>query len=116
MILIVEDEFMLAFSMGEMLEEGGFGPSATAAGVAKALAIVDGGEIRMAFVDLNLGRETSEAVVERLRRDGLPYTICTAYAVDQMPAYAGDAATLQKPVDEVQLLSAARAMSEGATR
>lgn len=109
-ILIVEDEFLLAFAVSEMLEDAGYPAVEVAGTVAAALEVVDRGGVRAALVDLNLGAETSERVIERLRREGIAYTMCTAYSPDQLPAFAADAPTIHKPVDEARMLEAVRAM------
>lgn len=99
MILIVEDEFMVALDMDEALKDDGFAETAVAGKVDAAMAVLDEHEVTFAFVDLNLGPETSEPVLERLRREDIPFVVCTAYTADQVPGFARGSRIIHKPVD-----------------
>lgn len=78
-ILIVEDEFLIAGTACEMLEELGaviVGPAST---VADALALVDKEPIDIALLDINLYGQSSAPVASRLESQRIPVVFATGY-------------------------------------
>lgn len=78
-ILIVEDEFLIATTAGEMLQELGalvIGPAST---VDEALALAEGEGIDAALLDLNLHGASSAPVAARLEARGIPIVFATGY-------------------------------------
>jgi two-component system, response regulator PdtaR len=101
-ILIVEDDFIVAFDMQAMLEEEGarvIGPIST---LPEALAkfAATRADIRIAVLDVNLLGEYVFPLALQLRRAGIPFVFATAYADDDrlFPAELSDVPRLAKPV------------------
>lgn len=79
LILVVEDEFIIAMELAEVLEEGGFrvlGPVST---VMAALKLLDQHRPDAAVLDLNLRNEMVTPVAQVLRRMAVPFAIASAY-------------------------------------
>jgi CheY-like chemotaxis protein len=78
-ILIVEDEFLIATTASEMLEELGaiiVGPAAT---VPQALNLVEKEAIDIALLDINLYGQSSSVVATSLESQGIPVVFATGY-------------------------------------
>ncbi|MCG6113482.1 MAG: response regulator [Paracoccus sp.] len=100
----------------QMLEEFGCTVVGPAAKVSQALALVDAEHIDFALLDVNLGRERSFPIADRLASMNIPVLLSTGYAnleppYDRLPK-------IQKPFSEQQLrnclkeLMASSAISE----
>ena len=80
LVLVVEDEFLLALDLELVLERHGFrvlGPTAT---VAQALRLLEDGEPPdVALLDVNLKGEMVTPVAEALRARGVPFVLASAY-------------------------------------
>jgi CheY-like chemotaxis protein len=105
-ILILEDEFILALEIQEVLEEAGaevIGPAST---IEKALQMIDNGSrIDAAILDLNVNGRLSTPVAEALGRLSVPYLFATGYGPDHS-AVSGAVCVLTKPYMPDQLLKA----------
>jgi CheY-like chemotaxis protein len=78
-ILIVEDEYLVAATACDMLEEFGaviVGPAVT---VAQALALVEKEAIDAALLDINLYGESSMGVAAQLEARSIPIVFATGY-------------------------------------
>lgn len=99
-ILVVEDDFIVAFDMQMMLEEQGarvLGPAAT---LAQARGIIENDSPQLAVLDVNLNGEFVFPLAEELSARGVPFLFATAYADDErlFPATTRDIPRLAKPV------------------
>ena len=102
--LIVEDDFIIALDLAQMMRSIGFltlGPCAT---VADALACLqdDGaaGRPDVVLLDIDLGGQRSTPVAEASRAMGIPYAIVTGYPLqDLVEPTLQDAPCLAKPVN-----------------
>ncbi len=99
-ILLVEDDFIVAFDMQTMLEEQGAEVIGPAASVAQARALLNGANPNIAVLDVNLNGELVFPLTEDLQQRGIPFVFATAYADDERlyPAHAKQAPRLAKPV------------------
>ena len=99
-LLLVEDDFFVAFDFAETLREGGaevVGPAAT---IDDALDLIEAAErLDGAVVDINLGGEMAYEVADALRARGVPFVFATGYDQASIPAAYADAARCEKPVD-----------------
>ncbi|MBB4002798.1 HWE histidine kinase domain-containing protein [Aurantimonas endophytica] len=105
--LIVEDNMIIALDAEQILLDAGLAKVFTAASVADALAIIDAEAVDMAMLDVNLGSETSFALVGPLNRKNIPFIFVTGYgeALD-LPADAGAVESIKKPFADHQMLAA----------
>jgi CheY-like chemotaxis protein len=102
-ILVVEDEWLIALDIRDILEEWGctvLGPVATAAA---ALGLIEDDRPDAAVLDVRLNGDTSEPVADLLRARGRPFLVMTAYQRSHLTGALRDAPVLAKPVDEKKL-------------
>jgi len=78
-ILIVEDEFFVAVTASDMLEELGAIVVGPAANVAQALMLAGSECIDAALLDINLCGQSSEPVAAKLDELGVPVVFATGY-------------------------------------
>lgn len=108
-VLLVEDEMLVCMDIQDMLEEFGYRVVGPAAQVNQALELIEQEPIDLAVLDVNLGRETSYPIAERLSVRGIPFLFSTGYGeVD--PAYR-DRPRVQKPFSKQQLFEALRELN-----
>ena len=107
LILLVEDEFLVADTLSQMLEGLGaaiLGPAAT---IERALAVLAGTDrVDFAVVDVNLRGERSYAVADALLERGIPFAFTTGYGASMIPERYRHAAVLQKPFGKAEMARA----------
>jgi two-component system, response regulator PdtaR len=113
LVLVVEDELLIAMDLEQLLRRHGWrvlGPAATVAG---ALRLLAGETPDVALLDVNLGSEPVTPVAEALRARGVPFVLASAYHVPAQAAAAlAGAPNIGKPTGERRLLAAlARAVA-----
>lgn len=97
-ILIVEDEPLIAMMIEDFLDVLGKRHAGTADSVASALALIAGGDIDAAILDVNLrGGEKSFAVATALAQEGVPFVFATGGSGDSLDEAWRDRPTLSKP-------------------
>lgn len=110
-VLVVEDEFLVAAMICDMIEDAGGQVVGPAASVAEATALVAAGGIDIAVVDWNLSAEPGELVAEQLAQSGLPFVISTGYG--RVTGAFASRPTLAKPYAAPTLITElARALRE----
>lgn len=101
-VLVVEDDFIVAFDMQTLLEEHGATVVGPAANLAEAHAAVTSGAvpIHAAVLDVNVNGQYVFSLAAELRRAGVPFVFATAYADDDrlFPESLQAAPRLAKPV------------------
>ncbi len=103
-ILLVEDDELVAFTMEEMLLDAKAGSVAWARDVETALRALADGAFDVGILDVNLRRESSWAVAERLRALDVPYVTVSGDGDSLEHPLAGT--VLPKPYSMRQLLDA----------
>ena len=109
LVLVVEDEALIAMDLELLLGGRGYrllGPAAT---VARALRLLDGGDGTpdVALLDVNLRGGTAAPVAARLRALGVPFVLASAYDDARLAALGlGGAPSVGKPADARRLLAA----------
>ena len=107
LILVVEDEFLIAMELEAVLEESGFRVLGPAATVQMALQLLDQQRPDAAVLDLSLRNEMVTPVAQVLRQIGVPFAIASAYDAAAWPldeALDG-APTLGKPTSPITLIA-----------
>ena len=113
LVLVVEDEFLIAMDLERLLRRHGWRVLGPAATVDQALRLLRDGETPdVALLDVNLRGELVTPVAAELRARGVPFVLASAYdRLGQAAALAG-ALNVGKPTDERRLLLAlARAVA-----
>jgi CheY-like chemotaxis protein len=105
-ILIIEDEAIVAESLGLALRTMGEEVAGTAATVEQALALIDStSDADGALVDINLRGVRAYSVADRLMARGLPFIFTTGYSAPIIPEAYRHVAVLQKPFDPESVLT-----------
>ena len=107
LLLVVEDETLLALDLVDKLAAMGCAVLGPAATVRDAHDLLDSATPDAAVLDINLGGETVTPVAERLREMGLPYVLVTAYSPSaDEPMALANVPRLTKPVRDLVLRQA----------
>jgi CheY-like chemotaxis protein len=98
-VLVVEDEFLVAFDLAAMLEDAAFTVLGPVADAAAALALVTQSPPDAALLDVNLGSgKTSFEIARKLAVLNIPFAFLSGYDKNQLPEEFRDAPVLSKPV------------------
>lgn len=98
-VIVIEDEWLVATLLSDMLTELGHVVLATAADVQEALDAVEQDDVDLVFLDLNLGGERATAVIDLLLARGVPFACTTGYGEDALEERLRDRPILQKPFE-----------------
>ena len=102
LVMLVEDETIVAIDLAMTLREGGHEILGPFRKPDIAMSAVDRHRPDLAILDINLGREgNSFALAQKLFDTGIPFAFLTGYsrATADVPAPLDDAPRLQKPID-----------------
>lgn len=110
-ILVVEDEFIVAAMICDILEDEGAAVIGPAGTLSHGLELAEGQPLDAAVLDWNLGGEPGAPVARALQQRGVPFVIATGYGAvqDEFAAFT----VLSKPyqpgklIDELARLTAA---------
>lgn len=109
LVLVVEDEPLIALDIQMMLEDHGYGVQGPAGSVEAALALLDRARPDLAVLDLNLRGQLVLPVAERLLVLGVPFILASAYASAEFTGrnrIFADVQRVDKPILERCLLEA----------
>jgi CheY-like chemotaxis protein len=95
-ILVVEDEFLIATVLCDMLEDAAATVVGPAVNLGDALRLVQDQGIEAAILDMNLNGEWSDPVAEELTRRGIPFVFTTGYGANERTERFG-VRTVAKP-------------------
>ncbi len=97
-ILIVEDEPLIAMMLEDFIDILGHTVAGSADSVDSALAVIDGGGVDAAILDVNLrGGEKSFPIADRLVAAGIPFVFATGGSGDTISTEHRERPTLAKP-------------------
>ena len=108
MILIAEDNSLIAMVMEDDLREAGYQTVGPAATCKAALALADAHEISLALVDIDLAHGDSgiELAAELAAKHAIPCLFATGQAPDAISNAGTALGVLHKPFDGAQLTAA----------
>jgi DNA-binding NtrC family response regulator len=78
-ILVVEDEFLIATALCEMLEDASAVVLGPATSVREAIKLIQNYQVDAAIVDMNLNGQWSDPIAEELNSRRIPFVITTGY-------------------------------------
>ncbi len=99
-ILVVEDEFLIAMEVEDVLLALGAEIVGPFGRLGPALRAVEREDLDGAVLDVRLDGETSEQIVAVLVSRGVPIVLTTGCDIDQLPANLRHLPRLPKPFDE----------------
>ena len=112
-VLILEDEFIVAMYLEDLLVELGHQVVQSFARMDEAFGFASHSEFDFGVLDINLGGEKTFPVAEILRRRGIPFVFATGYGAAGLSDDFHGQPTLQKPYDQASL---ARVIAEARDR
>lgn len=113
-LLLVEDEFVLALGLTDMLDDLGANVIGPVASVADALALVERvPEMDAAVLDVNLGNEAVYPVADALSARGVPFFFATANDPMRLPERFREVAVCRKPFGREEFTVALSAIGLG---
>jgi CheY-like chemotaxis protein len=80
-VLIVEDNFLIAADLDLVIEDAGGRTAALAGSIEQALQVLATDPVDGALLEFKLGERDAGAVVEALRRRGIPFVFYTGLRV-----------------------------------
>jgi DNA-binding response OmpR family regulator len=108
-ILVVEDSFLMAESLCELLVAHGCEIVGPVARLSPALELAAGQAIDGAFLDVNLAGERCFPIAVLLRHRGVPFVFLTGYAERSViPASFDDVPMASKPFDPQEIVALMR--------
>ena len=103
-VLIVEDEFLVASLLQEMLETAGCIVAGPIPRVAEAVDAADRDTYDAAILDINVAGYRIDPVADALSRRSVPFVFVTGYSTGALPAEYADRPRLCKPFRIADLL------------
>jgi len=104
-VLVVEDEFLVATLIEDMLKSAGCVVSGPIPRVADALDAVDHETYDAAVLDVNLAGDRIDPVADALSRRNVPFMFVTGYSAGAVPVGFAKRPRLCKPFKLADLLS-----------
>ena len=105
-VLVVEDEYLVAVLIQDMLESAGCVVTGPIPRLAEALDAVDRGSYDAALLDINLGGERIDPVAAALSRRNVPFVFVTGYGAGGLPGEYAKRPRICKPFRMAELLGA----------
>jgi CheY-like chemotaxis protein len=112
LILVVDDEPMIAMMLESWLAELGYQTLGPAHDAASALALIEKSPPDAAIVDVSLGQETGYPVADCLAGRKIDFAFATGYGADAFPLRFKGARVMTKPFDIATVKSAIEPMIE----
>jgi CheY-like chemotaxis protein len=103
-VLVVEDEYLVAVLIEEMLESLGCIVTGPFPRLPEALDAVDRDTYDAAVLDINLAGERIDPVAEALSRRNVPFVFVTGYGVGALPREFAERPLICKPFRMADLL------------
>ncbi len=107
-ILLVEDEFINAIFVADILSSAGCDVIGPAKNVEEAIRLADDQPLDGAILDVNLAGEAVYPVADKLVARNVPVMLTTGYESGMLPERLRDCRRLQKPFGEQELLTELR--------
>jgi CheY-like chemotaxis protein len=102
-VLVVEDEYLVALLVEDMLGSLGYEVAEIAGNLSDATRAAEGGEFDVAILDVNLNGTMSNPVADILARRKIPFIFATGYGKSGPHEDFVGAPSLQKPFEEGDL-------------
>jgi len=108
LVLVVEDEFLVALDIETILLDAGFDVLGPAGTVAEALRLIDVNDLDAALLDNNLNGETACPVATALCSRGVPFAFVSGNDRESLPVAFASVPLVRKPFDARRLVETAR--------
>lgn len=105
-VLIVEDEFLVAMHLEDILMEMGHEVVSIASRIHEAMKLARERDIDFAVLDINLAGTQSFPVADILRARGIPFVFASGYGAEGLIDGYRHETALRKPYEERELANA----------
>ena len=106
LILVVEDEYLVALDIEDMLVSAGYTVVGPAASLGEAYGLLERAPPAAALLDANLDGQSVEGLADVLAARGIPFLFVSGYGVQSLPARFRDRVIMAKPFHRTELLMA----------
>lgn len=114
-VLVVEDEYLIADDLAEILKEAGADVIGPAASLPIAMRILDHGEeIDAAVLDINLREVEVFPLADRLAEQKVPIIFLTGYGQAQVPERFAAVGCCEKPMEIHKVIAFLNSVLESA--
>ncbi|HEY6577936.1 MAG TPA: response regulator [Rhizomicrobium sp.] len=103
-VLVVEDEWLIAATIEDMLAEAGYQVRGPTARVDEALGLIEEQPVDAAILDITLRGEKSFPIARALKERSIPFVFLTGYVCNDIPDEFRDARMLNKPMEQAKLM------------
>ncbi|WP_273241675.1 response regulator [Hyphomonas atlantica corrig.] len=107
-ILLVEDDFLIAYDMKLQLEEAAFVVVGTVSSAEDALALLEDTLVCAAVLDMDLGGVSSFPIAHRLNEMRIPFLFVSGNDGGELPGDLVGSPIMTKPVNYPRLISVLR--------
>ena len=111
-ILIVEDEWSIAYDHSCVLQQAGHTVVGPVPDVGQALRLIENEAIDVALLDYRLDGHTSIDLASPLRERGVPFALVTGHMPVDTPEPFRSSLIVSKPVEATTLLRTIEALAE----
>ncbi|MGH7046443.1 MAG: response regulator [Stellaceae bacterium] len=112
-ILVVEDEYLVASLIEDMLQTAGCSVAGPIPRLAPALEAAESEACDAAVLDVNLAGERAFPVADILTRRNVPFVLVTGYSGNSLPPEYAACPRLHKPFRLAELLAVLSGMLQG---
>lgn len=107
-VLVVEDEPLIAMSLGDMVADIGHTCIAVARTVGEAMARIETDQPDIVLLDVDLGGQPGYDIAHHCTLKGVPVVFTTGYSTGDVPAALAHCPVLSKPYSSRELEEAIR--------
>ena len=109
-VALVEDEFMIAEELAEILVDEGAEVAGPYSNLPRALEMMSTGRVDVALLDVNLGGTPIYPVANLLAERGIPFVFMTGYSPDVLPEEHRARPIIRKPFRLADLIALLRSV------
>jgi two-component sensor histidine kinase/DNA-binding response OmpR family regulator len=103
LVLLVEDEPLVAMMLADMLSEFGHTVDGPYSRLGDAISAAKNNDVQAGILDVNLGGETIYALADVLDKRKIPFVFVTGYSADSIDHRFAHVPVLQKPIERQKL-------------
>ena len=115
-VLVVEDEYLVAILIEEILESAGCTVMGPIPRLREALDAVDHDEYDAAVLDVNLAGERINPVADALSERNVPFLFVTGYGANALPGEYAERPHICKPFRMAELIGALSSVVNSSTQ
>lgn len=111
-VLVVEDDALVAWDVEAALLDAGCLVVGPANGLVRAFELLDAHKLDLVVLDLNLGKESSVPIADRLEEKGIPFLFLSGHSREFLPQRHRERPLVSKPFHPNLLIRAVQQAME----